>query len=105
MIVTERLVCLRKAKGLTQLCTAKALYISRAAYSSYERGLRQPPADMLVRISALFDVSTDYLLGLCDTPLPYSGFSESDLSVILRLPGASDEEKAVIRFILERTLF
>ena len=53
---------IRKQKGFTQLKVAMDLAISREALSYYERGLRSPGVDMLVKLSDYFNVSIDYLI-------------------------------------------
>ncbi len=104
MINCERLICLRRSRGLTQLTVSKDLYISRSTYSSYERGIRQPSSDMLTRLASFYGVSTDYLLGRSDTPLLFSGLPPRDVSLLNGLISASDDEKQVIHFILRRSL-
>ena len=42
--------------------------ITKQAVSSWTRGKSKPDADTLAELSALFDVSTDYLLCLVDNP-------------------------------------
>ncbi|MBQ3423413.1 MAG: helix-turn-helix transcriptional regulator, partial [Romboutsia sp.] len=43
---------------------ALKLNISQRAYSHYENGTRQLPIDLLIKISQLYGVTTDYILGL-----------------------------------------
>ncbi|MCL2061521.1 MAG: helix-turn-helix domain-containing protein [Firmicutes bacterium] len=64
MKLAERLKELRQEKNLSVLQVATHLCISRRSYSYYEQGQRQPDLEMLIKIAAFFDVSTDYLLGL-----------------------------------------
>ena len=40
-------------------------------YSYYESGKRDIPTDVLIRLAKLYQVSTDYLLGLTDQRQPY----------------------------------
>ena len=54
---------LRRQRGLSQLSLAKQLGISKSVISSYENGVHFPPYDVLVQLSRIFSVSTDYLLG------------------------------------------
>ena len=62
----ERLVALRQESGLTQQIVAYDLGITTSAYANYEQGLREPSIETLVKMSDLFDVTVDYLLGLTD---------------------------------------
>lgn len=60
----KRINELRTASGWSQVQLAEKLNISKQTVSNWENGNIQPSIDMLVRISKLFRVSTDYLLGL-----------------------------------------
>ena len=62
----KRLRELREEKGITQEKVATHLGVARTTYSNYEQGLREPPINTLVKMSDLFDVTVDYLLGLTD---------------------------------------
>lgn len=53
---------LRESKGLMQKDLAQYLGISPAAYSLYEKGLREPKFDLLEQIADFFNVSIDYLM-------------------------------------------
>ncbi len=64
----ERLLELRRAGGLTQKQVADELGIHSVTYLHYEKDQREPPLDTVVRIAAFYDVTTDYLLGVEQTP-------------------------------------
>ena len=68
----ERLYDLRKDAGLTQEALAQILNTTKHAISKYECEQSEPSDDMKIRIAKHFNVSVDYLLGLTDTPTPYS---------------------------------
>lgn len=53
----------RENKHLTQSQVANILGITPTAYQNYEYGKREPNNDLLCKLSELFGVSTDYLLG------------------------------------------
>lgn len=59
----EKLLNLRKEKGLKQEQLANYLGISRVALSNYERGERTPDIEILVKAANIFKVSPNYLLG------------------------------------------
>ena len=59
----KQLKNLRNTKGYTQKELSKILGIKQTTISNYEKGLRFPDADKLRKISNLFNVSIDYLLG------------------------------------------
>ena len=66
-IFCERLKELRTEKGLSIRATASRLGITFGAYAHYEQGVREPSIDMLKKICTLFNVSSDYLIGLSDS--------------------------------------
>ena len=59
-----RLKELRKSKKLTQAQVANHLNLSKATISGYENNLKTPSVEVLIQLSLLYGVSTDYLLGL-----------------------------------------
>ena len=65
----ERIKELRTAHGLSQVTLAQKLGVSKQCVSNWESGYIQPSIDMLIKLSGLFSVSTDYLLGLADRRL------------------------------------
>lgn len=62
MKLDEKLVHLRKEKGLTQLELAEAVNVSRQAVSKWESGGGTPSTENLRGLSELYGVSVDYLL-------------------------------------------
>lgn len=60
----NRLKLLREEKGLNQNDIASLLSISVPAYSYYENEKRDIPTEVLGKLSAFYNVSTDYILGL-----------------------------------------
>ena len=62
MELKEKLVALRKEKGLTQSAVAEKLDVSRQAISRWESGIALPSTDNLKSLSALYGVPIDYLL-------------------------------------------
>ena len=55
---------LRQAADLTQKQVAKILKCSQQVYSNYELGQRDIPTEVLIKLSELYKVSVDYILGL-----------------------------------------
>ena len=53
----------RKENGLTQKELAKLLKISCATLANYENGKTVPSMDTIMRISTLFGISTDHVMG------------------------------------------
>lgn len=59
----ERLKLLRKKCGYTQISLAETLGVSKGTVAMWETGKRTPDFETLIRLSDLFDVRTDYILG------------------------------------------
>lgn len=57
-----RIAALREQRGWSQAELARRLNISPSTVGMYEQGRREPSVDMLVAISRIFCVSTEYLL-------------------------------------------
>ena len=61
---------LREDADLTQQKVADYLHCSQSLYAYYESGKRNLPVDNLIALAKLYNVSTDYILGLTDNPSP-----------------------------------
>ena len=64
----QRICELRGHLGWSQVELSRRLRVSKQTVSNWENDNIQPSIEMLVRLSKLFGVTTDYLLGLEDTP-------------------------------------
>ena len=62
MILAEKIALLRRQNGWSQEELADQLNCSRQAVSKWEGGMSIPDLDKILKLSALFEVSTDYLL-------------------------------------------
>lgn len=62
MKLEEKLVSLRKAKGLSQLELAEMMHVSRQAISRWEVGTAVPSTDNLKYLGQLYDVPVDVFL-------------------------------------------
>lgn len=62
MILSEKITYLRKQNGWSQEQLAEQLNVSRQSISKWESGASIPDLDRILKLSKLFDVSTDYLL-------------------------------------------
>ena len=62
MKLEEKLVQLRKEKGLSQMFVAEAMEVSRQAISRWEVGTALPSTDNLRKLAELYGVSIDVLL-------------------------------------------
>ena len=66
-MLSKRIYELRMSFGWTQVQLAQKLGVTKQTVSNWENDNIQPSIDMLVKISMVFNVSTDYLLGLTPT--------------------------------------
>lgn len=108
MEFSERLKNLRKQAHLTQTDVAEKLGISQQAYASWERGVKKPTQDNLVKISQILNVSIDYLVG--NSEEKSDDLDNIELLFRMNSKGLTDEEKAVfkkelIEFMEERKKF
>ena len=62
MNIAEKIVLLRKKKGISQEELANKLNTSRQAVSKWENNQSTPDLEKLVAVSKYFNVTTDYLL-------------------------------------------
>ena len=62
MILAEKIAQLRRQNGWSQEELASQLGVSRQAVSKWEGGTSLPDLDKILKMSALFSVTTDYLL-------------------------------------------
>ena len=67
----RRIRDLREDLDLKQSDVAQYLNCTQVCYSYYESGKRDIPTNILIKLSNLFEVSVDYILGLTDIREPY----------------------------------
>lgn len=84
----NRIAELRTARNWTQVQLAQKLHVSKQTVSNWENNNILPSIELLVRISKLFSVSTDYLLAL-------------DNRAFIEVSGLTDEQKAHIQQIID----
>lgn len=80
----KRLKKLRLEQGWKQKDLAEKLGMATSTIGMYERGLRQPDTDTLTKFSILFNVSSDYLLGISDKR-DHSDLTEKDKKIYQEL--------------------
>lgn len=66
-----RLRDLREDRDLSQEQVAAYLGMKQPQYSRYERGLRDIPTDVIIKLALLYQTSADYILGLTNNSTPY----------------------------------
>lgn len=65
-LMFERIRNLREDHDKTQKEIAEYLFCDQSLYSKYERGVREVPVSVIIKLAKLYDTSTDYILGLSD---------------------------------------
>lgn len=60
--VSQQIKAIRKKAGLTQKEVCEIIKVTPQTYSGYETGKYEPTMETIVRLSILYDVSTDHLL-------------------------------------------
>lgn len=53
---------------MTQKQVSEYLHCDQSLYSKYERGQREIPLSLIIKLSELYDTSIDYLVGKTDNP-------------------------------------
>lgn len=82
----NNLKTLRLKKNWTQAQLAQKLGITKSVISAYETGIRLPSYDILIHIAKIFNVSTDYLLGLEKKyEIDLSGLTKEEIQALLAL--------------------
>lgn len=82
-MVAERIKNLREQHSMTQASLAKRLGITRSSVNAWEMGISVPSTQYIVELANIFQVSTDYLLGLnTSSTISVAGLSEKDVQII-----------------------
>ena len=64
MDISKLIKQLRIEENITQKQMADMLNICQSCYARYENGTREIPLSVLVELTKIFNVSSDYLLGI-----------------------------------------
>lgn len=86
-----RLRELRIRKKLTQTQVAYRLNLSKTTISGYENNVKTPSLDILIKLCLLYDVSSDYILGL-------------DNRETIVVDGISDRQRVILTALLQEFL-
>ena len=65
-ITAERLTIIRKRHKLTQKELCDQIGVVLTTYSGYEKGKHDIPTEVIARICKLFDISSDYIIGISE---------------------------------------
>ena len=82
----EKLKSLRLEKKYTQKQISERIGLAISAVSSYESGARYPSYDVLVKLSRIYHVSTDYLLGVTSQrTIDVSALDDEEIELVSQL--------------------
>ena len=87
---------LRKKKKLSQVEFASTLNVHPSAVSQWETGRTNPDMAQIITISNTFDVSTDYILGITNNPIPHAKQDESNIQNSNAWEFISPQEKDIL---------
>ena len=77
---------LRVQEGLTQQQLADRIGVTKSVVSYYELQERHPSPEVLIKLAAVFHVSTDYLLGIeKGESIDLTGLDEEDIRIVKSL--------------------
>lgn len=77
---------LRIQHRLTQAQLAQKLNVTKSVISAYENDLRMPSYDVLIAMTKIFKVSSDYMLGLENKrEVDLSGLTEEEITALMNL--------------------
>ncbi len=89
-----------------QKALAKEFHITEAMLSNYLTGRNDMPVSVLVKIAKRFDISIDYLVGLCDEPAAPISLSEGERALVAAYRTLSRDQRELIaqniRFMQEQ---
>lgn len=94
----ERLRKARKRKGLSQMDVFDALGISNKSLSRYEKDTSAPSPEVLKKLSRLYDVSSEYILGVT-AAMGQSSDNVSDGDNLIDMLDQRGSAEKLIRFI------
>ena len=82
-MIAEKVKKLREQKGLSQAELARQLGITRSSVNAWIMGISVPSTQYIVDLACVFDISTDYLLGVdSSSTISVAGLTESDILLV-----------------------
>lgn len=104
----HRIKLLRTRKNLTRTDVAKALFVQRVTYASYENAIRQPPLEVIASLCSYYSVSADFLLGLSDFENGSGGTTRelADMADVLFVSRTmTPEQKRIVNELFQQESF
>ena len=97
--MNERIKKIRKQKGFSQIELGKRIGVSQQVITNYERGIREPNIETLLKIAGALDISLEALVG--EKPIKpdeqTSRALQKRFEQIKKLP--PEKQKAFITFV------
>ena len=91
----EKLKMLRNGQKLTQQQLAKRLGVAKSVVSYYESGDRYPSYDVLIKISRVFHVTTDFMLDVDKKrTIDVTGLSEDEIAAVTSIVEIIKQKKS-----------
>ena len=82
-MIAEKVKKLREQKGLSQAELARLLGITRSSVNAWEMGISVSSTQYIVDLAGVFDISTDYLLGVdSSSTISVAGLTDSDILLV-----------------------
>lgn len=106
-ITAHTLQELRKAKGYSQKEVASYIQVKPATFSTYETGRTEPPIEVLVRLSYLYQTPIDYLVQKdrqYRTTTNLQAILDDYKKELKKTETSNDSSKAAIKEMLERMI-
>lgn len=107
MNVGERIVDLRSENGMTRVQLAEKLGIPMTTLRNYEIGTREPGHKFILDVAHVFNVTTDYLLGMTDEPkrniaAQNLSISKAEMEGIKKYRALDEHGKELVELVLEK---
>lgn len=94
MAFSQKLKSLRTAQRLSQRELADRVGVGKSQISYYENGERFPSVDVLIKLSDVFRVTTDYLLDISrEKIINLSDMTDEDIAVVITVANALRNKK------------
>ncbi len=85
-MIADKIKLLRTNCNMTQTELAKKLGITRSSVNAWEMGISVPSTQYIVELANIFNVSSDYILGISEkATINVAGLSEREVTILSEL--------------------
>ena len=85
-MIAERIKFIREQEHISQADLAKRLGITRSSVNAWELGISVPSTHYVVELAVLFNVSTDFILGVnSSATIGVDGLTDKDVELVRRM--------------------